>query len=86
VTVRTGASAGFDERHGLAATAKKKKKKTKPLLAQVSATAADAGPVTLISAPPRRARSCSVRRVFKTSAKIVYTPRWLGEHADDPAR
>lgn len=60
---------------GLAATAKKKKKKAKPLLAQVSATAADAGPVTLTFSTSKAGKKLLREKgKLKTSAKIVYTP------------
>jgi hypothetical protein len=58
---------------GLAATAKKKK--TKPLLSRVSATAADAGQVTLTLTASKAGRKLLRQKgKLKTTAKIVYTP------------
>jgi hypothetical protein len=67
-------SGGSSNDTGLAATAKKKKK-AKPLLARVSATVPDAGPVTLtFSASKAGKKLLREKGKLKTSAKIVYTP------------
>lgn len=70
--------AGSSNDRKLAATAKKKKKKKKkpkPLLAQVSATAADAGPVTLTLKASKAGRNVLRRKgKLRTAAKIVFTP------------
>jgi hypothetical protein len=58
---------------GFAATAKKKK--AKPLLSRVSATAADAGQVTLTLTASKAGRKLLRQKgKLKTTAKIVYTP------------
>jgi hypothetical protein len=68
-------SGGSSNDAGLAATAKKKKKKAQPLLARSSATAADAGPVTLtLSASKAGRKLLRDKGKLKTTAKIVYTP------------
>ena len=59
----------------LAVTAKKKKKKAKPLLSRVTATAADAGQVTLtLTASKAGRRVLREKGKLKTTAKVVFTP------------
>jgi hypothetical protein len=68
--------AGSSNDSSLATTAKKeKKKKVKPLLKAVSATAADAGPVTLTLTASKAGRKVLREKgKLKTTAKIAYTP------------
>ena len=67
--------AGSSNDKTLAATAKKNKKKPKPLLARVSAAAADAGPVTLTLKASKAGRKVlSQKGKLKTTGKIVFTP------------
>jgi hypothetical protein len=59
----------------LAVTAKKKKKKAKPLLSRVTATAADAGQVTLTLTASKAGRKVLREKgKLKTTAKVVFTP------------
>jgi hypothetical protein len=70
---------------GFAATAKKKKK-TKRLLSRVSATAVDAGQVTLTLTASKAGRKLLHQKgKLKTTAKIVYTPTG-GSAASQPIK
>jgi hypothetical protein len=59
----------------LAVTAKKKKKKAKPLLSRVTATAADAGQVALTLTASKAGRKVLREKgKLKATAKVVFTP------------